>query len=736
MSIDLSSADDDMQKALAGEGVPVELALKNAEKRIVAKESVLLKQQKTEVKLKLSASLPAGTYMLAAKSGKIEVETPMRRPDQAPYLAHLGADHTVPEPWTPVKELEAKRFQVWGRTYEFKSGPLPEQVIHGKDRLLAESPAWSLDGAPVDWKDGRITERQPDYITMTGKGTSGNLQVDWKGSLWFDGAYILKLKVAPASGKAAIRDFGFRYAVPAEFGRYAMNPTWIPWKNNRAEVQLGPGQNRKDNLIWLSGVEKGIVFWTESNANWVIPKESAPLTAIRKADRSEVEVRIIGKEVELTRPAEYTFVFMGTPSRPFPKNSRGINYHGWHLNPENTHQSIGWGQFHPKAEGDDPIHFNTTYPAYPERLRRSIARNQARNGCKLHYYTMPGCLCDQAPDYDYWTQKDTLVPQEAYSYVKQGKRFNAVRFCHLASDAPADYWCWTLDRLLKDFPGMGGLYFDCCSTRFCSNSRHGCSGLDVFGQPYVRSDALALRKFLMRVYKILWRYPGTSMMLHSHIQFVPFCQEFTDFFAPGENTFKDICNNPEYAYCEEISPEEYQSDYNSRKCGVPFCMILQHGRAAKIMPSLNRYLKPFMNDPEYAIRGITPLLVHDVNIWDSCVNRKTVIRYWKMRREAGFDKISGFIGYWEKECPVQSAQEKVYCSVYQWNEKSPWLRAIAVGNFNRTAKPIKLRIDWKKLGVSKPETVRELWTGKNIPVSELENYELRGNHFALFGINP
>lgn len=735
-AIDLSSADDNMQKALAGDGVSVELTLKNAEKQIVAKESVLLKKPKTEVKMKLSASLPAGTYTLQAKSGKIEVEIPLRRPDPAPYQAHLGADHAVPEPWVPVKELEEKRFQVWERIYEFKNGPLPEQVIHGKDPLLAEAPAWMLNGAPVTWKGGKITERQQDHISMTGTGTSGDLQLDWTGSLWFDGAYILKLKVAPAQGKAGIRDFGFRYAVPAEFGRYAMNPTWIPWKNNRAEVQLGPGQNRKDNLIWLSGVEKGIVFWTESNANWVTPKGSAPLTAVRKADRSEVEVRIIGRKVELTHPAEYTFVFMGTPSRPFPKRSRAINYGGWHLNPENTHQSIGWGQFHDRVNGDDPEVFNMTYPAYPERLRKSIASNLKRNGCRFHYYTMPGVLCDQLPDFDYWTKADLCIPQESYSYVKHGKRFNVIRFCHLATDAPADYWCWTLDRLLKDFPGMGGLYFDCCSTRFCSNSRHGCSGLDVFGQPYVRSDALGLRNFLMRVYKIHRRYPGTTMMIHSHIQFVPFCQEFTDYFAPGENTFKDVCNNPEYAYCEEISPEEYQSDYNSRRCGVPFCMILQYARAAGIMPSLNHMRKRYMSDPEYAVRGITPLLVHDVNIWDACVQRKAVIRYWKMRREAGFDKISGFIGYWEKGCPVQSAQDKVYCSVYQWTEPSPWLRAIAVGNFNRTAKPIKLRIDWKKLGVSKPETVQELWTGKTIPVSELENYELGGNHFALFGIKP
>lgn len=30
--------------------------------------------------------------------------------------------------------------------------------------------------------------------------------------------------------------------------------------------------------------------------------------------------------------------------------------------------------------------------------------------------------------------------------------------------------------------------------------------------------------------------------------------------------------------------------------------------------------------------------------------------------------------------------------------------------------------------------VRELWTGKDVAVSELENFKLQGGHFALFGI--
>ena len=732
--LDLSSADDAMQMALTGKGVPVELSLVNAEKQVVAKESVLLKKQKSEVRMKLSSLLPAGNYILWAKSGTVSAEIPLRRPNPEPYTAHLGQDHRVPAPWTPVKELAEKRFQVWGRTYEFKSGPLPEQVIHGKDPLLVEAPSWSLNGAPITWKDGKITDRQPDYITMNGMGTAGNLQLNWKASLWFDGAYILTLKVSPTKGKATVRDFGFRYAVPAEFGRYAMNPAWIPWKNGRAEVQLGPGQNRKDNLIWLSGVEKGIMFWTESNANWVTPKGNAPLAAVRKADRSEVEIRIIGKPVELTRPAEYRFVFMGTPSRPFPEGSRAVNYSGGRRNPYNTHFSIGWGQFNTRIHGDDPIHFNTTYPAYPEKLRKAIADNLKRNGSKLHYYTMPGTLSNTTSDFDYWSKRDISIPEFTESNLKNGERFKAIRFCTLATDAPADYWCWTLNRLLKDFPGMGGLYFDCMATTFCSNSRHGCSGIDVFGQPYFRSDALGLRNFLMRVYKIHQRYPGTSMMIHSHIQFVPFVHEFTDFFAPGENTFESVCNNPEYPYTEEIPLEEFQSNYNSRKAGVAFCMLLQNYRAAKIMPSLNRYQKLFLDDPEYAIRAITPFLVHDVNIWDIYVHRGTVIRYWKMRKDADFSHIDKFIGYWEKGCPVNSGAEKVYCSVYEWKNNAPWRYAVAVGNFTRQEKEIKLQIDWKALGIEPPQTVHELWTKKDIPVSELGKFKLNGGHFALFGI--
>lgn len=62
---------------------------------------------------------------------------------------------------------------------------------------------------------------------------------------------------------------------------------------------------------------------------------------------------------------------------------------------------------------------------------------------------------------------------------------------------------------------------------------------------------------------------------------------------------------------------------------------------------------------------------------------------------------------------------------YEWNTKAPYKRAIVVGNFTRNE---------QKTGVEKPKTVRELWTGKDIPVDEIANFKLKGSHFALFGI--
>ena len=730
VTIDLNSASDAV-KAQISKGLPVELTLKAPKGKIISSKKTTVKELKSTVSLKLAAVPTPGVWHIEAKSGDITTNIPWRCPDLAPYKAKLGADHTIPPPWTPVKEISKQSFQVWGRRYDFDNSPLPRQITHSNIKLLKSSPQWHFNGKAIKWQETKITARHPDFVTICGKGVADNAEFKWQGELWFDGAYILKMQLVP-KGNISISDFGLNYAVTPAAGRYVMNPEYVKWENNKAEVQLGPGIGRKDNLIWLCGVEKGIVFWTQSNANWIVPKGSAPMTAIRSSDRSDVKVQIIGSKVSLAKPVEYTFTFMATPARPLDSAGREVNYFGT-TNPMTTYKSIGWGQFHNRIDASDPIHFNTPYPAYPDKLKAGIERFRKWNDVKLHYYTMPGVLSDTTDDFDYWSKVMKTIPEISHSHIK-GKRFTAIKFCNRVTDAPADYWTWYLNKLLTDLPGMGGLYFDCGSTTFCANLQHGCSGTDVFGQPFVTSDALGLRKFLLRVYKIHKRFPRATIMYHSHVQFVPFVHSFIDFFAPGENTFQLICRNQEYPYTEEVSLEEYQTVYNGRRVGIGFCMILQNARAAKAMPALKPYIRRYFKEPELAIRSITPFLIHDVNVWDNYVHRKTVGRYWKVRRDIKMREVSNFIGYWEDNCPVKSTTPKMYCSVYQWKGNAPYRHAIAVGNFTREEKRIGLKVDWKALGVEKPATVRELWTNRDIPVSELENFKLKGSHFAWFGV--
>ncbi len=731
--LDFSNAGNDMIERI-GKGIPAVVTFRSETGSVLTEKKIQIREVKSSIVLPLPAQLKPGSYSVQAEAGDVVQSVPFRMPDTAPYQLRLGDDHTIPPPWSAVESSGAGKYKVWGRTYEFSSDPFPRQIQHGKSDLLLSPPVWRLNGAPVRWNPPEVTEKQPDFIKFKGTGESGAVRFDWTGELWFDGAYILRLGMT-AEKPAEIRDFSLRYAVPAEIGRFAMDPILTPWKNNRAEVALGRDSRRKDNILWLCGEEKGVMFWVKSDANWANRKGESPMVAERSKDRVEASINIISAPVKLSGRAEYTFVMMGTPSRPLPGNFRMVNYGGYLKNPYTTHQSVGWGQWNKTASDSDPSSANTPYPADKEKFRKFCELYRNANNAKLHFYSMPGNLCNVEPDFDYFGTSSRLIPGEPYAGEKSGMPWRTERFCTNATSLPADFWTYKLDRSLSEFKQLDGIYFDCASSRFCENRQHGCGGVDAFGKAYTSSDALGLRNFMMRVYKTVKKHNG-SMMIHSHVQFIPFTHEFTDFFAPGENTFHLMVDNIEYGYCEGIPLEEYQSNFNYRRAGVAFCMLLQTGRAATLMPALKNRRKEIITNPEYAIRALTPFILHDVNIWDSYLSRETMAKYWGLRKSCGFDKISAFRGYWAEDCPVKSATPGLLCSVYEWKTPSPFSRIIAVGNFKRETLPVKLEIDFKSLGVPPPERYTDLWSGRELTPGELADLTLPGNHFLMLGISP
>lgn len=717
VSLDLSNAGGEALKQIAATAAG-RVQLLSPEERVLSEREFSISTPLSKVILPFPAErLTEGVYSINAQVLEFSRSISLRIPDLAPYQERLGVDHTIPPPWEPLQKLSDNRYQVWGRVYEFAEAPLPVQITAGDSQLLSRPPSWQLNGQEPQWTAPAVQESHPDYVKFAGAGTAGALRIDWVGELWFDGAYLLRFTLSAG----AVQDFSISWQVPREFAKFVLNPLYVPWDGD----EVVPGDTaRKDNVIWLSGPEKGIFFWHQSDANF-FPQQK-PLRAVRDERTATASVNIISQPATFTAPAEYTMVFMGTPSRPAREDSRMINYGGY-SRIATTHQSICWGGFHAKRHKDDMISLNSFIPADPEYFQNLDPKIVRR-----HIYAMPCMVSNVHPAYDYFGQDNWCTPRKTHQGVKLGVPWTVDAFCMNASERPADLQCWEIDQTMRRYPGVNGIYFDVASTGYCENQQHGCGGIDALGQHYRSSNALGYRRFLLRIYKTVKKNQG-SIMLHSHVQFMPMTQAFVDFFAPGENTFHTMATNLEYGYCEGISLEEYQSDFNWRKAGVTYCMLLQTGRAAGMIPALKQYEKAVLSDPKYAYSALAPMLQHDLNVWGHYVSREIIGKFWDLRAALNFAAIKKFHAYWESSA-VTSGSEKVLCSWYEWDSPQPYRRLLLISNFNRDPKPLQLRLDFAALGVPEPALYYDIWTNKEMTPADLEQFQLGGNNFLMLGI--
>lgn len=746
LEIDLTNAGNTAAEKVKTSGIPGVAQLLSPDGKIVSEKKFLIKNVKDTLMLKLPGTLFQGKYSInVATSGKdtsFTRQIPFRVPDLSPYKARLGLDHTIPDPWHALRETGENRFQTLTNTIQIGGNAFPERITHGNMELLLAPPAWEINGIPVKWEAPQRGKSHPDFVSYTGRGKAGDLALEWKGELWFDGAWILDLDLVPLKKGAKVKSFNVSYKLPAEAGKFAMDPIYVPFKD-KVEIGLGGDARRKDNILWLSGHEKGIFFWTKSNANWVNNPQEKPLTAAKDASGTTAKLNIISRPVTLPGKASYTMVFMGTPSRTPMAEHRLVNYNGYLRNSHCNYQPINFGfMANQGANPSDMTALTSCKPAYRDEMMKFLKPYKERK-IKNHIYTMPGQVSDAEADYDYLGRDNWSSPRLNHSGIKLGKPWILDYFCFNATDLTADLWSWNIDQTMKNYP-IEGLYFDVASTKFCENLTHGCGGKDIFGQPYITSDALGLRNFLMRVYKTVHKNRG-SILLHSHVQFLPMSHGFIDIFAPGENTFHIMAKNLDYGYCEEIPLEQYQTDFNWRKAGVPYTLIIQSGRLCRFTPAFKKFKNKVENSPEFALRALTPAVIHDFNTWPTFVYNRTVNNWWIIREQIGLGKDDvEFCGYWKNKAAIPAAGN-TYCSYYKFNDpKAPYKVMLIVSNFNRTPVKAEMKIDFAALGTAIPETVVNIWYNKNVKgkgvrnrpvkVSDIGNIEIPGNHFLLLGI--
>ncbi|MBQ7207740.1 MAG: hypothetical protein IJS01_08090 [Lentisphaeria bacterium] len=729
IAVDFSNAGSERLKALASKGVTGTLRLADASGKELSRGTFTTKKPQCETDIPLPEGLAAGTYSLKAEADDMARSVAYRVPNMAPYTEKVGDDDTVPEPWTPVVCKSDDVFSVWNRDYVFSgASPFPSQVTAGGEKLLLAPVTLSLGGRSAVWKTRRIADRRRDRVVFAGTGELCGIPLEYTSELWFDGMLKVKWHLAPEK-ETRFDDMKITWRMPEKFSKFVFNPDFVPWQNDRAEVSLLPESgSRKNNVLWLSGRDRGFFFWVESNANWVNAPGRKPLAAVRKKDVTEVTLTLIGQAASTGKKFGYTMVFQGTPARPLPENFREVNYlsHGKCSEAKYEFGNTGCGFNKPRR--DDASVFNGCYP----RDFKAFADHWKGRNVRIHMYTTPGHLSDYAPDFDMWDKNDLSMPGVMAQGMKLGVKQMSYLFCSNATDAPADLWSWWCQDAMKKLKNYNGLYFDLSMVHYCENEKHGCGGTDAFGRKFISSDALGLRNFFMRCYKTCHKNGG-DMMIHCHTAFMPMTH-FCDFFAPGENTCNVCKKNFYFGYCEDIPLLAYQTDYNQYRSGVSYQFILQNGRAAGLTPTMKKERGLSLTSPEVAMHALAPMVIHDISTWGHYVHKPTVNKLWKIKGMIHANKAV-FHGYWEN-LGITSKTPRVYASWYAWADGAgPYKRVIAVGNLSRETQKAALEIDFKALGVD-PAGARffDLWNDRELSLDELKGLTIGGGSFALVGI--
>ena len=695
--------------------------------KVLAQTAFQVKNHRAKAVLPFPETMQSGKYYTVKATADHTPYSAAQQifiPDLKKIQAVSTVDHSVPQPWIPVKAV-GKTIRILDRVYTFGKSPFPASITSRGQSVLAGEPYLLLNGRKLVWKDLKVMQRHDDHAEVSARSEFDGAQLEFRGELWFDGMYAWTFELNPGT-PLKIKSFSLNWSVPASAAKYLMTPYYQVWKSDVLRLRYTPDENSA--LIWLSGFENGLAWWCESDANFVNKPDEKQVVLKKTGEAVSVQVNMITIPAELKRAAAYTMMFQATPPKRPPGHWLALNTGFGHYG-TNHHVNYEYG-VNPKAPSAIRL-LTTMQPVNDAAMSDFIKKLKKNRGAGLCIYTMPVHMASCEKEFPFVEQEWTLTPATIWNSFKDpdGKPISLVPFC---PHTPArELYLMRTARFMKNHPDLGGIYYDICHTASCTNPLHGCGRVDAFGKMSRRSIALGQRRYLMAVYKMHKKY-GMNLTNHAHNFFYPFVHDFSDSWIPGERYFQGCAENPGYFYFEGIPLEEYQCAYNAEIRGAGIYEIIQLNRVVDLIPALAKQRKAIMSR-EYGIRAIAPAVLHNVGIVPGTWGTGAVEQYRKIKKEIDLPSAA-FHPYWIDPA-VTSDTPGIYCSWYSWKKPSPYQVVLAVANSRRTSGEMALKINWRKLGLD-PENIvlTDLNSNKKIGLETLKTGSLKGNHYILIGI--
>ena len=426
-------------------------------------------------------------------------------------------------------------------------------------------------------------------------------------------------------------------------------------------------------------------------------------------------------------------VFQGTPPRHREKQWRN-RYYGCSIAHSNFcigSGSTAKGKFLP----DNLTYYTNLIPAHPELFGKYYRDRHYTHGQDFCIYTFPPHLSRMDRIYDTCFPTWATTPGIRWEAKDEfsGERFfnEPVCSCTLACDRIVAQ----AHDILADNPYVHGIYFDISHVVSCNNALHGHGGTDAFGKKFATSEALDMRHFFLRIYKLHRKYPEKYMMLHAHNKFYPFVHDFADVWCPGEELFESYCEKPYWYYMEEVSPEAYQSAWNGKIRGVAIQMIPQEERALALMESMKIH-KDWIPTEATVIRRLSACMLHDINCWENfwCLKKKHPLGILRGINRTLTMEDATFHGYWMNNV-VTTENPATKVSWYSWDSFAFCKRVLVIVNTTRTPTTPRLKINWEAFGMdSQKASFHDLWNDQPTTLDEIQSTTIPPNYFLYIGV--
>lgn len=666
-----------------------------------------------------------------AKCGKQEFESEkiLNIPDFAHYDHLLGMEHQAPDPWRNITGKNGK-FSLTGKEFVYQNGPFPVQIDIFDEQLLAQGPTLYCNGKMVKWSNPAKEENLKDVVHLSGSAAvSDRLDVKYHTELWFDGFAYTVLEVCPKGKDVRLDDLTLRWSVPAAFSEYLLfcSDLDAQWKNRDGQVREFGFGSYICPYIWLTGREKGFCWWLESSANLLNRKNEKPFRVVRTKDAAQTEIKLVSESCKIPGKLVYRMGFMATPGKRFQGSWRKINI-GWEVGAprHETFHMRGFINRHnvkPYAWTLEPWTGLVPYDA--KRFKKFVSGVRKR-GSSFIPYSQPAHTAPIEKDYEYFITEAEQLPVtfiDSAAEYKTGRIYDPVPLC--PATRGAELFLYRADKILTDYPELGGLYYDISPGRACSNTLHGHGGKDAFGREYKTSTLYDLRLYFMRLRKIIHKHGKDKfLVLHAHKAYCPFTHGMGDVWWPGEQYWAQAGTDPLF-YCAGVKPEEYQSLYSPKVLGtaVSFLSAIWSWQMQR-KKNFSAEKSP-VADP-YTIAYLTACLLHDILPGMVHCHMPTIQKFWDLKHDLKLEDAE-FTGYWENG---GYSGDALKISRYDLKKGLPFKHILIVGNIGR--KPVDFPKDYDSGFLRNDCSIKNLWNGQ--PVKDLKSLTVKPGSFYLLGI--